>query len=221
MRGTRIVVCAVTMVMLSIAGINSARAQTVANFKNVFPIDSADYPAKEKIKNCGGEYKTQSARLVMYEYGGQTLIYISVKRSVPNAFLTIWLKHAGTSPLTGAGATPLANPDDIVALSDITPAANLTATAMALGLMGDDGSGGTVAANGFWTDSRGNGTFIALLDYPVTRGAFQYSEFSNTLNPLASDNMPFTLRIISHCFDGVAHGLIPGKHEQLFDWSWK
>ncbi len=200
---------------------SAANAQWAGSFDKIFPLEGVPgYSAEEMVINCGGEYPNARARIYMSQRYGRSVVMIRVRNAPPNALFTIWLKLASPSPLTGAGVTALANPADIPDLAAITPSANLTETAEMLGLSGDDGSGGTSAANGFTTDERGNGLFFAYLKFPIMKGAYQFQEFDESLAPVAIDNAPFTLRLATHCTDERAHGLVAGKHEMFFDWKY-
>ena len=105
----------------------SAHAQGRERFQKVFPFEGfKDYPADEQVKACKGRYENATARMRLLQFDGETLIAIRVRNMPPNALLTIWLKLAQPSPLTGAGVTALANPDDIESLAAITPSSSLT-----------------------------------------------------------------------------------------------
>ena len=74
-----------------------------------------------------------------------------------------------------------------------------------------------------------------MLDYPPIKGAIQFQEYDVDLEPTAigsSPQVPFTLRVVSHCLDQVGHGLVPGgeldrvtedpaspAHQIWFEWS--
>ena len=124
--------------------------------------------------------------------------------------------EASKKALEMAGLT--AKDIDLIIVATITPDAGLTQTARDLGLVGDNGLGGPKAANAFWTDESGYGTFYAKLDYPLVKGAVQFQEYDATLARAAIGDAPFRLRIASHCADNMAHGLLPGFHEMWFDW---
>lgn len=196
-------------------------------FRFIFPLSGiGSYPVDEMVENCGGTYDDAQARIWVRQRDGKTHLKIHVTKSVPDTLWTIWLRLDQPSELTGAPITALANSHDTAALAAITPAGNLTQTANDLGLKGDDGSGSKHAANVFWTDRWGNGSYYAKLDYPLVKGAFQFNEFDATLarnaigdGPLGPVAHGVRLRLASHCFDQRAHGLVPGKHEMWFDWK--
>lgn len=194
-------------------------------FATIFPLAGVPgYPPEAMIANCGGAFEDASARLFLHQRNGTTWVFVNVRNAVPSTFWTVWVRMERPSPLTNAPVMALANPSDIAALASATPDASLTAAAKAIALVGDDGSGSTTLANGFWTNAVGHGWFGIRLDYPLVRGAFQFTEFHESLARVAignAPNAPFALRVASHCEDQVGHGLVPGKHEMWFDWSWE
>ena len=189
-------------------------------FVNVFPLDQPSYSAEEQIENCGGEYPDAEAQMWLRQQNGKTNIVIRVRNAPANALFTVWLKLTEPNPLTGAGVTALADPAMIPELAIVTPDSVLTGIAHDLGLMGDDGTGGDQVANSFRTDENGRGEFRIRLNFPVMKGAYQFNELHEDLAPVAIDNMPFTLRLATHCVDDMAHGLVAGIHEPFFDWGW-
>lgn len=201
----------------------AASGNGIEKFTTVFPMDFGNpvtYTAEEMVQNCGGEFEDARAWMTLLQRGGRSFVHIRVSNTVPDTFFTVWLWVNGGSPLTVASVTALANPDEIPALGAATPASALTADANTLGLLGDDGSGSPEAPNGFWTNHRGNGSIYLKLDFPIVKGAYQFQEFGGNLAPArVIGNAPFSIRIASHCVDQVGHGLVPGKHEMWFDWS--
>ena len=100
--------------------------------------------------------------------------------------------------------------------------------------------------NGFRSDANGNGRLTLTLDFPITSGAYPFQRFPDfdvvqddialtndanlerlggqpaAIKPVAipdGSQAPATLLIASHCVDDVAHGLLPGPHENWFIWS--
>ena len=137
---------------------NDSNHKNRESFKTIFPLDGiSGYPPEEMVENCGGEFVDAEAKLRVRQKNGKTTINIWVNNAVPFTFWTVWLKLHNPSPLTGAGVTALANPDNIVELSEVTPDSVLTDAAIDLGLVGDDGSGSTDVVNGFFTDKYGRG----------------------------------------------------------------
>jgi hypothetical protein len=130
----------------------------------------------------------------------------------------------GGSPLTGGGATPFAPGSALDSMLHYTPPFPGSAT----------------PTNGFTTDSSGNATFSIGLDFPVVGGAYPFQKASaqavadwqaaggnataerkpspivNPADPGIS--APFLLRVISHCTDGLGHGLSPAKREAWFQY---
>ena len=115
----------------------------------------------------------------------------------------------------------------------------VTSMAQSLYFDGDDGNdtlagnGGNDLSNGFWSDENGNALFVTELDFPMIGGAYPFQRFEGfdptderftaeepRVFPVAivGSGAPFTLRIASHCTDGVGHGLAAGPHEGWFDW---
>ena len=78
---------------------------------------------------------------IKIEEEGKTEIEIEVEGAVPKTFYTAWLKLAGSSPLTGTGATPLAPTTELDDLSMST----------------SPKPGSTDVVNGFFTDEDGEG----------------------------------------------------------------
>jgi hypothetical protein len=198
--------CFVLAILATTFSSSSASASGPAqDFEKIFPLAGVPgYSQEEMITNCGGNYDDARARLFLHQRQGMTWVLIRVDNAAPNTFWTVWLKLDKPSPITGAGAAPLANPSDIPALQAATP----------------PNPGSTDLVNGFWTNHFGRGWFYIKLDYPVIKGAFQFQENDASHARVAIGDTDFTLRIASHCFDGVGHGLLPGKHEMWFDWEY-
>ena len=87
--------------------------------------------------------------------------------------------------------------------------------------------------NGFHSDEDGNGSITVDLDFPIVNGAYPFHRFEGfdpaderfpldtpRAHPVAivGQSGPFTLRVASHCVDGLGHGLVAGPHEGWFDW---
>lgn len=207
-----------TLVLLAGMAFESlSSAQTVA-LEEIFPLaGQEDYSPAEMVANVGGEFPDATATMSFTLSQESTSVVLDVSNSVPNAYFTVWLRLERASPLTGAIATPLANPSDLSALAPSTPATSLTLAAQTLGMLGDDGSGAVGQANGFLTDASGNSRFVATLDFPlVLGGVFPFDEFDASLEAVPFGDSPFAIRVVSHAFDQVGHGLIAGKHEMWF-----
>ena len=100
-----------------------------------------------------------------------------------------------------------------------------------------EGSGSTESANGIVSDDSGDATLLIELDFPLDDGAYpfqKYAEFdpsdgrykaeTPSAHPVAIVNSasgdvdaPFMIRVVSHCTDGLAHGLEPAAREPWFD----
>ena len=180
--------------------------------------------------NCGGDYLDASAVIKITTTLGQSLVQIAINDAQPETLYTVWLRLRGTdpqgnsfggSPLTGGGSTPLA------------PSTQLPELLAATG----EGNGTLAIANGVKTDAQGNGVLTVDLDFPIFNGAYPFqnlTDFDPTDPRLPSEtpqiypvaivipndtiDAPFGLRIVSHCSDNLAHGLMPGAREPWFDW---
>ena len=190
------------------------------------------------IAECGGNFdgsdypgqKPAKTRLVTYQSGDMTWVKISLKHGKPNTLYTVWLRVKGNdqdgnsfggSPFSGGGATPLASGTDLDQL-----------------VADWIGAGSPDPANGFTTNHRGNGVFTAYLDFPLHGGRYPFNEISASaltdirVNKNAAavatptaivdprDNGvsgPFLLRVVSHCQDGLGHGLSPANRETWFN----
>lgn len=180
-----------------------------------------------------------NARFQLRERAGSSSLTFIVQSAKPDTLYTVWLRLAGVdsqgnpyggSPLTGIPVTPLIASDHLRDQLAIT--------------LPHPGSDDVV--NGFWTDARGNGRLSISVDFPITSGAYPFQRFPGfdeveddialtndanvarlggqpaVIKPVAiidGSQAPATLLIASHCVDDVAHGLLPGPHENWFVWS--
>ena len=126
---------------------------------------------------------------------------MKLRKAKPNHLYTGWLKLAGKSPLTGAGATPLAGTGDIQTI------------------IGNANSTSAAGANAFYTNAAGNATHSLTLDFHLSDGVYPFSDFDGSKDDVGIGDTPFTIRVISHCTDLVQHGLTPGPHEPTFQIS--
>lgn len=175
------------------------------------------------LGQCGGAYDEARAELEVVQSDGMSRVKIDLTHARPNTLYTVWLRVKGKdadgsfggSPLTGGGATPLAPGSALTALWKITPPMPGSAT----------------LANGFTTDARGRGRFRTVLDFPLLGGAYPFNEMPDGVIPGAREipvaivnpaapgvRGPFMIRIVSHCQDGLGHGLSPAAREAWFDW---
>ncbi|MEZ4606253.1 MAG: hypothetical protein R2865_05470 [Deinococcales bacterium] len=127
-------------------------------------------------------------------------------------------KPYGGNPITGLDGTPL------IPGTELDDALLLTGP----------GNGKVGLSNGFWADENGNAIFMTTVDFPIVGGAYPFHKFegfdaSDERLPLKTEaravpiaivtsGVAFTLRLASHCTDGVNHGLVAGPHEGWFDW---
>jgi hypothetical protein len=173
------------------------------------------------------DWPDAAAALKIIQTPNQSEVTVAVTDARPDTLYTIWLGLRGKtpagvvyggSPLTGKPGTPLIPTTMLAAATDAlkTPI--------------------TDPVNGIRTDTKGNGTVTVSLDFPIVGGAYPFERFAGidtpgTLLPHeihstktiaivgADAGAPFTLRLASHCTDGVSHGLLPGPHEGWFDWK--
>ncbi len=170
--------------------------------------------------------------------GGSRLTFI-VRHARPDTLYTVWLRLSGEdssgnayggSPLVGIPVTPLVASDELPEQLAIT-----------LPNPGSDD-----VPNGFRTNSRGSGRVVIKVDFPIESGAYPFQRFpdfadhadnialTNPVNierlggeaaavrPVAitdASQAPATFLIASHCVDDVAHGLLPGPHENWFTFA--
>jgi hypothetical protein len=190
------------------------------------------------VAECGGAFdgsdhpgqRPAKARLKTYQSGDMTWVRIVLRNGKPNTLYTVWLRVKGNdqdgnafggSPLSGGGATPLA-------------------AGSALNQLTADwiGAGSANPANGFMTNGNGRGVFSTTLNFPLHGGAYPFNEISAAsltdirVNKNAAalatptaivdpDNAgvsgPFMIRVVSHCQDGLGHGLSRANRETWFD----
>lgn len=199
------------------------------------------------IDQCGGgveDWAAATASLEVQQSGGSSHVEIEVSNARPDTVYTVWLRMKGTgpdgseigwqqaktdgsdcngSPLTCGGATPLVNSASLGSVLGYSPPF----------------AGTTNPSNGFTTDALGNGEFEVSLDFPVVGGAYPFHRTdadalvtwqdaggnpdartipTAIVNPADGLGGPFLLRVVSHCQDGLAHGLSPSNREAWFDW---
>lgn len=181
----------------------------------------------------GNAWQGATATLKIQQGGSASIAKVRLRGGAPDTVYTVWMRTAGNgpdgsaigpSPLTGGGATPFAAGTSLDAMLSYTPPFAGTATPV----------------NGFTTDSNGNANFTISLDFPVVGGAYPFQEASAQAvadwqaaggNPAAQRkptpvvnpadpniSAPFLLRVISHCTDGLGHGLSPATREAWFDY---
>lgn len=208
-------------------------SDTVDGFMSRIDPDAASGDKVSTVRNnCGGGvdgYDDATAEISIAQKASSSKVEIEVEGGRPDTLYTVWVRMAGTShgvafggsPITGGGATPLANSSDLDQLvADWV------------------GSGSPTAGNGFRTDANGEGKFNVDLDFPVVGGSYPFNRMSHDAHLLAqtkraeanpiptpivnpSDDLigaPFLIRVISHCQDDLAHGLSPAKREAWFQY---
>ena len=180
-----------------------------------------------------------TASIRLRERSGRSTITLTVRNARPDTLYTVWLRLSGVdsngnpyggSPLTGLPVTPLTASGELPS--------QLSATL--------PNAGSDALANGFRTNDRGTGHLTLAVDFPITSGAYPFQRFADfdqhqndvaltnaanvarlggqaaAIRPVAipdGSQAPATILIASHCVDDIAHGLIPGPHENWFLWS--
>lgn len=181
---------------------------------------SADYPYTPF------DWPDAAATLEVMQMGENSMVNVEIMDAKPDTYYTIWLRLGGMdsngdpfggNPLTGGKATALAPSSDLPSLLAST----------------GPGNGNAQQPNGFYTDAAGNASFEITLDFPLN-GAYPFHKFEGfdptderlsaedpRIHPVAivGPNGPYTLRIVSHCTDGLGHGLKSGDREWWFDWK--
>jgi hypothetical protein len=173
------------------------------------------------------DWPDAAATLKIIQTPSQSEVTVAVTDARLDTLYTLWLGLRGKtpagvvyggSPLTGEPGTPL------------IPTTMLAAATAALKTPVTD------PPHGFRTDVKGNGTVTISLDFPIVGGAYPFERFAGfdfigtrlpheihsikTIAIVGADaGAPFTIRLASHCTDGVSHGLLPGPHEGWFDWK--
>lgn len=174
----------------------------------------------------GYDWQLATAELMVRQVGGGSTVDIEVENAAPNTVFTVWLRIKGGSgfndagsPLTGGGATPLAPGSALDGLNDYSP-------------WGAHPAGSANPTNGFVTNKHGDGMFSIDLDFPIKRGAYPFHLTSTSrpgheshanvptaiADPTEGTGGPFLIRVISHCTDGLGHGLSPGIREAWFQY---
>ena len=206
------------------------------------PADATSGDGVSTVRNnCGGGvegWDDAKASIEIEQVGSGSEVEIKVRDAVPDSLFTVWVRmkgtaHGGTfggSPITAGGATPLAHSSHLDQL-----------------VADWIGAGSPTAGNSFNTNDKGKGKFKVNLDFPVVGGAYPFNRMSHAAHLDAIDKMavakpgfvvipsptaivnpadtgvgpsgtPFMIRVISHCQDGLAHGLSPAKREAWFQY---
>lgn len=212
-----------------------------ANMSRISPDATSGDKVSTVRNNCGDGtegWDDASAALEISQKANSSEVNIEVRDAKPNTLYTIWVRMLGSahggadnggttfggSPITGGGATPLAHSSHLDQL--VTDWVGL---------------GSPTAGNAFNTDADGDADVTLDLDFPVVGGAYPFNRMSHTAHQLAQTkkssawpnptaivnpadigiggpSTPFMIRVISHCQDGLAHGLSPAKREAWFQY---
>jgi hypothetical protein len=180
------------------------------------------------IDQCGGGTENWDAARASIEIDDND-VKIKLKDAKPDTLYTVWVRLKGSSLGTSFGGSPVTN-------GGATP---LSPTSGLHQLIADwVGSGSPTSPNGFHTDANGNGSLRLDLDFPVLNGAYPFNRMSAddlalaqtkrpeatavpaaTVNPADSGiGGPFLIRMVSHCQDGLSHGLSPANREAWFQY---
>ena len=230
---------AIAALVASISGLAMAGDDPVINSAMTVRGDTQPSGSGDTIvANCGASGGTQSANVRVWQEDTGSKARISVKNARPDTVYTVWLRMSGSgpgdetgaggasggSPMTGGGATPLAPGSALDGLLHYSPPF----------------AGSPNPTNGFTTNKKGDGTLDIDLDFPIVGGAYPFQRASTAAvqnlrdvgstwplvrkpHPVANAADPdisagFLFRVISHCTDGVGHGLSPGTREAWFQY---
>jgi hypothetical protein len=205
----RIVVTIATLGLLLLITSSEALSLKSRNLHGPQIVQLTKVLSEGDAKTCGGSYDNAECTLIIRQGSGRTAMILEVENARPNTGYTIWIKLDQTSPITGLPFTACANTADLPGLVAITPDTDLISHELG---MGDDGTGATSAANGFYTDENGNARFKIILDLPLVKGAYPFQEMVSA-PPAALGDFPFIIGIVSHCTDNRLHGLSTGVFE--------
>ncbi|MEM7334833.1 MAG: hypothetical protein AAF490_22340 [Chloroflexota bacterium] len=185
-----------------------------------------------ECQDAGGDYPytpydwpDASATLEIRQGAGKSVVSIDIKKAKPDTYYTTWLRLKGETPNGESfGGNPLMG----IPGTPLLPSSELNNALDAVSTPNDS------SINGFYTDEDGNATFSIELDFPIINGSYPFHKFEGfdasdgrflldapSAQPVAiagKGSAPFTIRIASHCVDGLGHGLLPGPHEGWFDW---
>ena len=191
----------------------------------------------EAKKNNG--WLSATANIKIKQNETNSAVAFQITNAKANTLYTAWLRMAGKgpgneddkeikigpNPMNGGGATALLPSTDLDEAILQSPPFNGTKS----------------PKNGFTTDKNGSANFSVNLDFPLIGGAYPFHRASKIsvsklrdagskwplirkpaaiVNPAEKEIIaPFMIRIISHCQDGLAHGLSPSKREPWFQWK--
>jgi len=218
---------------LTMSGFASAGSNVIDDAMSRIDADKVSGDEVSTVRNnCGGGvegWEDATAFIEISQRGSESTVEIEVTDAKPDTLYTVWVRMKGSahgtgfggSPITKGGATPLAHSSHLDQL--ITDWV---------------GAGSPTAGNAFNTNANGEGEFSVDLDFPVVGGAYPFNRMSHTAHLLAKTKNPdanpdptaivnpadagidagFLIRVISHCQDGLAHGLSPAKRESWFQY---
>jgi len=222
-----------TVIGLTMSGFASAGSNVIDNTMSRINPDQTSGDNVSTVRNdCGGGvegWEDATAFIEISQRGSESEVEIELKDGKPDTLFTVWVRMKGAahgtgfggSPMTNGGATPLAHSSHLDQL--VTDWV---------------GTGSPTAGNSFTTDANGEGEFNVKLDFPVVGGAYPFNRMSHTAHLLAQTKNPdanpdptaivnpadtgvdagFLIRVISHCQDGLTHGLSPAKREAWFQY---
>jgi hypothetical protein len=223
-----------TLIAGVIAGLSASGAAQADFSANMSRVVGASGSGHTVIDQCGGgaeNWDGATATIENVQAGGDSTVKFRLKGGKPNTHYTLWVRmkgkgHGATiggSPITGGGATPLANTSGLDAL-----------------VADWIGSGSNTGANSFDTNHQGDANVRFKLDFPLEGGAYPFNRMSaqslldihTYKNPAAEaipspivdprdasiSSAPFMIRMVSHCQDGLGHGLSPSNREAWFQY---
>lgn len=198
-----------------------------------WPSDAPSNSGHTVDEECGEAGAEATARMTITQTGSGSRVTMTVRDARPDTLYTVWLRlrgdgpggdAIGPNPMSGGGATALLPGTELdTALGQSPPFA-----------------GTTDPVNGFTTDRRGNARWTIDLDFPVIGGAYPFHRASAEAVQALADagsswplvrvpaavvdptddgiDGPFLIRVVSHCQDGLAHGLSPAARETWFQY---
>ncbi len=223
---------ALLVIALSCSGCGSSSGNSGMPFSRI-PPTTVSPSGNSVVADCGDFPNAMATLWVDRQANESTDFTVTLVNGAANTLYTVWLRVKGNdrtgsfggSPLTNGGSTPMASGTALDSLESSSPWNSV---------------GTLTPENGFTTDGFGAGELTTTLNFPLFGGRYPFNEISdaNLANlvavgplgaatrdtPLAIVNpddvnvsAPFMLRIVSHCTDGLGHGLSPGNREGWFN----
>ncbi|MGI9597215.1 MAG: hypothetical protein ACR2QK_13715 [Acidimicrobiales bacterium] len=209
-------------------------SQVIRDDLDRWPSDAPSNSGHTVEEECGEDgWQDASGSLKVSQTGTGSRVTVTIRKAKPDTLFTVWVRLRGDgpdgdligpNPMSGGGATAL------VAGRELDTAL----------LQSPPFEGTTDPGNGFTTDRRGNARWTIDLDYPIVGGAYPFRRAgveavqqladTGSSGPLVrvpapivdprdpAVSGPFLIRIVSHCQDGVAHGLSPAARETWFQY---